>query len=163
MIRWPYRLVHALRTMLMSTIECSLILLVGLIIPSSALASNDSLAIRAKYSSDFTKASYVELGDPSKPAIVFLHGWPDSPMEWINQMEYFCMPPNGRFYCIAPAMPNFIPHIPTVPSSELPFHVVVDRLAAWANDLHLKNATWAMHDWGSFVGFWLAYKYPELV
>jgi len=162
------------------------ILLTLLPIPSVTLRMNDTLAkwacqyyyknengnctkvvqeMKANYynTTGLPDISYINLGDPSNAPMVLLHGWPDSPVEWINQMEYFCLPPTGKFYCIAPAMPNYIPDLPEYPERELYHNVFIDRLFDLVTDLKLKNITWMIHDWGSFHGYHFAIKYPEVV
>lgn len=49
-----------------------------------------------------TPLPILELGDKSKPGIVFLHGWPDSAAVWATQFYRFCAPPHGQYHCIAP-------------------------------------------------------------
>lgn len=170
--------------MIMIAMTLVLIVLTLLSIPSAALPSNDTLgeyacryyynksslncakvvrAMRANYSFDNATLSTIELGDPSKPLMIFVHGWPDSPVEWINQMEYFCQPPHGRFYCVAPALPNFVPDAPDAPLTELYLDLVVDSLARLAANLQRQDVTWFMHDWGALLGYWVAYKHPDLV
>jgi hypothetical protein len=43
----------------------------------------------------------LELGNASKPALFFVHGWPDSAAEFAAQFGGFCFGPYAKFRCVA--------------------------------------------------------------
>ena len=51
----------------------------------------DCEALRARVVANHSRSvPTLELGDPTMPALVFIHGWPDSSALWANQFESFC-------------------------------------------------------------------------
>ena len=110
----------------------------------------------------------LEMGSPTKPALIFLHGWPDTAAMWANQFAHFCFGPNARFYCIGTTMDDFHPDFPVISAdpdrwSRLGFQFEVDRIASVMKELELTNATIVTHDSGCQVRWILAYKFPQLV
>jgi len=105
----------------------------------------------------------LEAGDPSSPPLLFIHGWPDSAAEWIHQLEHFCLPPTGRFFCVAPTLFNFHPDVPSAPDSDLFFDVQVKKIGTLVQEMGLQNITLVIHDWGSLFGYMLSYKHPDLI
>ena len=59
-------------------------------------------------------APTLSLGDPGNPALVFLHGWPDTAAMWANQFAAFCAGPEATYYCLATTMTDFHPDFPMV-------------------------------------------------
>jgi pimeloyl-ACP methyl ester carboxylesterase len=108
-------------------------------------------------------APTLELGDPNKPAMLFFHGWPDNAALWVNQFEYFCAPPNGLFFCVAPTWINFHPDLPDAPKKDLFIDVQLARMYATAKEIGLTDITLVIFDWGATLGYQFAYKHPEAV
>eukprot|EP01048_Picozoa_sp_COSAG05_P025699 COSAG05_NODE_6660_length_924_cov_81.672727_1_plen_251_part_00 len=98
----------------------------------------------------------LELGDPSKPPLVFFHGWPDNAALWANQFEHFCAPPSGQYHCIAPTFFNYHPDLPLKPDSELRQDLLVDAFYSTAMeavaDKQKTNLTIVIFDWGAIIG-----------
>eukprot|EP00966_Prymnesium_polylepis_P167491 3872266-Prymnesium_polylepis.1 len=87
---------------------------------------NDCAALRSRVVANHTRTvPTLELGDRRKPAMVFLHGWPDSSALWANQFEYFC-DGGGKYYCVAPSWLDFHPDVPPAPASSLFWDEQVD-------------------------------------
>eukprot|EP00930_Biecheleria_cincta_P048837 TRINITY_DN34095_c0_g1_i1.p1 TRINITY_DN34095_c0_g1~~TRINITY_DN34095_c0_g1_i1.p1 ORF type:complete len:299 (+),score=51.25 TRINITY_DN34095_c0_g1_i1:63-959(+) len=105
----------------------------------------------------------LELGDPRKPAMYFLHGWPDNAAIWANQFEAFCRPPDGLFFCVAPTWYNFHPQMPTAPDELLYWDKQIDAFWAVAQEVGIKNVTLVMHDFGATIGYQFVYRYTSLV
>ena len=102
----------------------------------------------------------LALGHPSKPSMFFIHGWPDNSAEWANLFGEFC----EDYYCVAPSLVNFHPDLPMVTDrAQLGLGAQVEKLAATARELGLRNITLVAHDWGSCFGWIFAAKYPELI
>jgi pimeloyl-ACP methyl ester carboxylesterase len=55
-------------------------------------------AVAANHS---TPLPILTLGDPRKPPMFFIHGWPDSAALWVNHFESFCLGPSAEFFCAA--------------------------------------------------------------
>ena len=77
-------------------------------------------------------------------------------------MEYFCLPPNGKYYCLAPNWPGFNPDV-QVNDTDLFLDVVISSLIEISEVKKLKDITWVFHDWGSFIGYWVSYLRPDIV
>jgi pimeloyl-ACP methyl ester carboxylesterase len=106
---------------------------------------------------------YITLGDPSHPPMLFLHGWPDTYALWVNQFEHFCMPPHGKFYCVALTWFGFVPASSDVDLRNMGW---VQQIEAWesvATALDLSNVTVVMHDFGAVIGYGFVYRFFERV
>jgi len=104
----------------------------------------------------------LELGDPSKPALLFFHGWPDTSAMWANQFARFCGD-DGDFFCVAPSLQDYHPDFPRVNDSELLWSTQVDKLHAVVLELGLTDITLVVFDFGAYFGYHFAARFPELV
>ena len=69
----------------------------------------DCEAVRARVVANHSGSlPTLTLGDPSDPAMFFLHGWPDNGAEWANLFGAFC----EEYFCVAPTLTNFHPDMP---------------------------------------------------
>jgi pimeloyl-ACP methyl ester carboxylesterase len=91
-------------------------------------------------------------GDPANPAIIFLHGFPESHRTWRHQMAHF----SDRFFCIAPDQRGYR-------NSSKPQNVdayTADKLTAdifaLADALGIHNFIIAGHDWGGAIAWSVA-------
>ncbi len=91
-------------------------------------------------------------GDPANPAIIFLHGFPESHRTWRHQMAHF----SDRFYCIAPDQRGYRG---TSKPQEVEAYTA-DKLTAdifaLADALEVQNFTIAGHDWGGAIAWSVA-------
>ncbi len=109
---------------------------------------------------DGIKIFYREAGDPRKPAILLLHGFPSSSHMFRDLIPEL----DGRFHVIAPDYPG-------MGNSEAPpaeqFKVSFDSVAAvmekFVQELQVSNAILYMQDFGGPVGMRLATQHPEWV
>ena len=100
----------------------------------------------------------LELGDPSKPAILFLHDFSDNGAAWANLFGAFCGD-NGAYFCIATTASNVHPDLPVVTDlSHLGFGEETEKIVDVAKQLKLSNITLVGGGWGSFMGYIAAYK-----
>jgi pimeloyl-ACP methyl ester carboxylesterase len=98
-------------------------------------------------------------GDPANPAIIFLHGFPESHRTWRHQMAALA----ADHYVIAPDQRGFARSSkPPEISDYTPDKMVAD-LFALADTLGLARFTLAAHDWGGAIGWAAALKAPERV
>ena len=104
---------------------------------------------------------YREAGDPGKPAIVLLHGFPTSS----HMFRHLIPALAAEFHVIAPDYPGFGQSAAPSPSS---FPYTFDRLADVMEklllaELHLETFGLYIQDYGSPVGFRLATRHPDRV
>ncbi|MBS0417129.1 MAG: haloalkane dehalogenase [Proteobacteria bacterium] len=104
-----------------------------------------------------SEISYVDVGqgDP----IVFLHGNPTSTHLWRNIIPHV----SGLGRCLAPDLVGMGQSSPS-PGGAYRFRDHSRYLDAWFEALGLvSNVTLVLHDWGSALGFYRAYRHPEQV
>jgi pimeloyl-ACP methyl ester carboxylesterase len=110
---------------------------------------------------DGLKIFYREAGDPSKPALVLLHGFPTSS----HMFRHLIPALADRFHVVAPDYPGF--GLSDAPSPST-FHYTFDKLAEiteklLVEELGLRRFGLYMQDYGGPVGFRIATRHPELV
>lgn len=104
-----------------------------------------------------TEMSYVDIGagDP----IVFLHGNPTSAYLWRNIIPFVI----GHGRCLAPDLVGMGQSGPS-PSGAYRFMDHARYLDAWFAALGLtQNVVLVLHDWGSALGFYRAFRFPAQV
>lgn len=103
---------------------------------------------------------YREAGDPSKPTILLLHGFPTSSHMFRNLMPAMA----DKFHLVAPDYPGFgQSSAPSVQEFTYTFDnlaVVIDK---FTNTIGLKNYSLYVQDYGAPIGYRLALKHPERV
>ena len=91
-------------------------------------------------------------GDPANPAIIFLHGFPESHRTWRHQIAHF----SDRFYCRAPDQRGYRG---TSKPQEVEAYTA-DKLTAdifaLADALEVQNFIIAGHDWGGAIAWSVA-------
>lgn len=91
-------------------------------------------------------------GNPNNPAIIFLHGFPESHRTWRHQIAHF----SDRFYCIAPDQRGYRG---TSKPQEVEAYTA-DKLTAdifaMADALGVQEFTIAGHDWGGAIAWAVA-------
>jgi haloalkane dehalogenase len=101
--------------------------------------------------------SYVDTG--SGDPIVLLHGNPTSSYLWRNIIPYLSS--HGR--CLAPDLVG-MGQSEKSPARSYRFIDHARYLDAWFEALKLtSNITFILHDWGSALGFYRAFRHPEQV
>jgi haloalkane dehalogenase len=102
-----------------------------------------------------TEISYVDTGNGDP--IVFLHGNPTYSYLWRNVIPH--LSELGR--CLAPDMVG-MGHSGKSPSQAYRFTDQAAYLDAWFEALGLtKDVILVVHDWGSALGFYRAFRYPQ--
>ncbi len=102
-----------------------------------------------------TEVSYVDVGkgDP----IVFLHGNPTSSYLWRNIIPYV----EDRGRCLAPDLVG-MGQSGKSPTQAYRFLDHARYLDAWFDALHLNgNIVLVLHDWGSALGFYRAFRHRD--
>jgi len=102
---------------------------------------------------------YVEKGDPSKPLMLFLHGFPEFWYSWRFQLEYF----SQNYWCVAPDLRGY--NDTDKPTGVDSYHL--DQLATdvqhLVKALDRESCILVGHDWGGLIGYRVADLYPEVV
>ena len=93
-------------------------------------------------------------GEPTGPAVVCLHGFPESSLMWEPLMEHLAGA--GR-RCVAPDLYNLGDSQETGPAT---FERTLDALTALMDELDLGQTTVVVHDWGGFIGLAWACDHP---
>jgi haloalkane dehalogenase len=104
-----------------------------------------------------SEMSYVDTGagDP----IVFLHGNPTSSYLWRNVIPYV----SGYGRCLAPDLIG-MGQSGKSPTNAYRFADHARYLDAWFDALGLtRDVTLVLHDWGSALGFYRAFRHPEQI
>jgi haloalkane dehalogenase len=103
-----------------------------------------------------TEISYVDTG--AGEPVVFLHGNPTSSYLWRNVIPHV----EGLGRCLAPDLVG-MGDSAAAPDGSYRFVDHARYLDAWFEALGLTNVTLVVHDWGSALGFYWAYRHPERV
>jgi haloalkane dehalogenase len=103
-----------------------------------------------------TEISYVDIG--AGEPVVFLHGNPTSSYLWRNVIPHV----EGIGRCLAPDLVGMGDSGPA-PDGSYRFVDHARYIDAWFEALGLTNVTLVVHDWGSALGFYWAYRHPERV
>jgi haloalkane dehalogenase len=104
-----------------------------------------------------SEMSYIDTGEGDP--IVFLHGNPTSSYLWRNIIPHLVK--HGR--CLAPDLIG-MGQSGKAPGGSYRFVDHARYLDAWFDALKLdKNVTFVIHDWGSALAFYRAYRNPECV
>lgn len=98
-------------------------------------------------------------GDPARPPIIFLHGFPESHRTWAKQMaelarDHYVIAPDQRGYARSSKPPRVSDYTPDK---------MVGDLFALMDELGLDRVTLAAHDWGGAIGWAAALSHPERV
>ncbi|MDW5444090.1 alpha/beta fold hydrolase [Polaromonas sp. SM01] len=106
-------------------------------------------------------------GDPGRPVLMFLHGFPEAAFVWDGLLEHFAKPENGGYYCIAPNMRGFEQSsAPADPAAYRAKHLVQDisALIAQTCTAHKSQLEGLIaHDWGGAVAWNIAATLPQLM
>lgn len=102
-------------------------------------------------------------GEPGRPVLMFLHGFPEAAFVWDGLLEHFAKPENGGYRCIAPNLRGFeLSSAPPDAAAYRPKHLVKDIAALIATEGGKLECLIA-HDWGGAVAWNLAASHPALM
>lgn len=108
-------------------------------------------------------------GEPGRPVLIFLHGFPEGAFIWDGMLEHFSRPENGGYRCVAPFLRGFAPSSsPQAVESYRAKHLVQDLVAlieaeCGPADAGGRLAALIAHDWGGAVAWNLANQRPDLL
>lgn len=98
-------------------------------------------------------------GNPDNPAIIFLHGFPESHRTWRHQMAAL----SDRYFCIAPDQRGYAASSKPQEISDYAVPHLVGDVIALADAFGLQTFTVAAHDWGGAIGWATAIGRPDRV
>ncbi|MBM7692024.1 pimeloyl-ACP methyl ester carboxylesterase [Peribacillus deserti] len=102
------------------------------------------------------KVFYLEEGDPGSPAVLLLHGVPESSLVWEEIVPAIL---SSGCRAIAPDLPGFGQSEPFDEASTW------ERFGEFVSDfkkhLHLEKVHLVVHDWGGLIGLKWACDHPE--
>lgn len=129
-------------------------------LPSHAFAAETPAVTYHTVKVDGLNIFYREAGEPARPTIVLLHGFPSSSHMYRNLIPKLAV----KYHVIAPDYPGFgYSDQPTIAD----FAYTFDHLAAVTDDLlnalKLEKYSIYIQDYGSPIGFRLFVKHPEMI
>ncbi len=106
-------------------------------------------------------------GEPGRPVLLFLHGFPEGAWVWDPLLLHFSKPENGGYRCVAPNLRGY--ERSSAPEDVKAYrakHLVQDIVALIDNECgHLPGgqplAALIAHDWGGAVAWSLANQHPK--
>lgn len=128
---------------------------------SMSLATADSSAVRyGTESVDGHKIFYREAGDPAKPSIVLLHGFPSSSHQYRNLIRDL----GDSYHLIAPDYPGFgSSDFPPASEYEYSFDNIAKTIDRFLEQRGIATYSMMIQDYGAPVGLRIAAKHPERV
>ncbi len=106
-------------------------------------------------------------GEPGRPLLMFVHGFPEAAFVWDELMLHFARPEHGGYRCIAPNLRGFEhSSAPAEVSAYKPRHLVQDLAALIALETDGQGGQLAClvaHDWGGGIAWNLANQQPQLM
>lgn len=106
-------------------------------------------SLRRIYLSTDVELDCCIAGDPSNPAIIFLHGFPESHRTWRHQLLAL----SENYYCIAPDQRGYRGSSKPKDVSAYTADKLTADVFALADALDVKNFTIAGHDWGGAIAW----------
>ena len=104
-------------------------------------------------------------GEPGRPVLMFLHGFPEGAFVWDALLLHFSDPAHGGYRCVAPNLRGFgASSAPTEVEAYRPKHLVQDIEALIALETGGADGALAAlvaHDWGGAVAWNLVNQRPD--
>lgn len=109
---------------------------------------------------DGIKIFFREAGNPSKPALVLLHGFPSSSHQYRNLISDL----GDDYYMIAPDYPGFgASDFPSRDKYSYTFDNIADTIDGFLEQRKIKKYSLMVQDYGAPIGFRIATEHPERV
>jgi pimeloyl-ACP methyl ester carboxylesterase len=109
---------------------------------------------------DGLKVFYREAGDPNRPAVLLLHGFPTSSHMYRNLIPALA----DRYHVVAPDLPGFgFTDAPDRSRFKYTFDHLTDVIDRFTEVLGLANYALYVFDYGAPVGLRLAVRHPERI
>lgn len=102
-------------------------------------------------------------GEPGRPVLMFLHGFPEAAWVWDPLLAHFSQPENGGYRCVAPNLRGY--ERSSAPDDVKAYrakHLVQDIVALIGLESGKQPLSALIaHDWGGAVAWSLANQHPE--
>jgi pimeloyl-ACP methyl ester carboxylesterase len=109
--------------------------------------------------SNGTRLHYASAGQPGKPLMLFMHGFPEFWYEWRAQLAEF----GGDYFAVAPDLRGFnLSDMPAEVSAYKARHIV-DDIRLLAAHLGYEKFILVAHDWGGAIAWNIAIALPHLL
>ena len=101
-------------------------------------------------------------GEPGRPVLMFLHGFPEAAFVWDELLEHFSRPEHGGYRCIAPNLRGY--ERSSVPADVKAYRArpLVQDIAALIGIVGAPLECLVAHDWGGAVAWHLVNQLPQL-
>ena len=105
------------------------------------------------------------VGEPGRPVLVFLHGFPQAAFVWDDLLAHFSRPENGGYRCIAPNLRGYENSSSPPDAKDYRARYLVQDIAALiaSESGDTPVAALVAHDWGGAVAWNLANQQPQLL
>eukprot|EP01103_Thecamoeba_quadrilineata_P019183 TRINITY_DN7662_c0_g1_i1.p1 TRINITY_DN7662_c0_g1~~TRINITY_DN7662_c0_g1_i1.p1 ORF type:complete len:351 (+),score=66.06 TRINITY_DN7662_c0_g1_i1:42-1094(+) len=113
--------------------------------------------------------SVVTSGEKEGELIIFLHGFPETALlSWHNQLRFFGNITNNengphQFFAVAPDLRGYNHSDKPVGSVNYNLDLLAQDVTDLIEYYGRKNAIIVGHDWGAFIGWWVAINHPDRV
>jgi len=109
---------------------------------------------------DGVRVFYREAGDPERPTLLLLHGYPSSSHQFRDLIPLL----SDKFHLVAPDLPGFgFTDVPDARRYVYSFDALGETLAAFVDALRLERYALYVFDYGAPSGLRLALAYPDRV
>ncbi|CAH0721525.1 unnamed protein product, partial [Brenthis ino] len=105
------------------------------------------------------KLHYVESGDPSKPLMLFIHGFPEFWYAWRHQIVEF----NKEYRCVAVDMRGYGDSERPEGVQHYKIQLLVDDIKDLIHQLGYEKCILVSHDWGGVIACKLRDTYPDVL
>lgn len=106
-----------------------------------------------------TRLHYASCGDPGKPLMLMLHGFPEFWGAWRHLMPAFA----GRHHVVAPDLRGYNLSDKPVEVRDYRAPLLVADVLGLVHALGYERSVLVAHDWGGAVAWAVAIAYPDLV
>jgi len=102
---------------------------------------------------------YVEAGDPDKPVMLFIHGFPEFWFSWRHQIKHF----KRNYRVVAMDTRGYNQSEKPAGIEEYTLDKLVEDVKGLVEGLGVSKVTLVAHDWGAGIAWNVAAIYPEML
>jgi len=103
--------------------------------------------------------TYHARGEPSRPPVVFLHGFMGAGADWLPLAENYA----NRFFCLMPDLPGHGRNIHLSLARPLDFESVANGLNLFLEQLNLNRVSLVGYSLGGRIALYAALKFPQKI
>ena len=134
----------------------------SVVLPAQAPARGldiEGRVVHGYASSNGVRIHYAALGDPTKPLVVLIHGFPDFWYTWREQMDAL----SAGYYAVAIDQRGYNLSDHPDGAEQYDMTLLVSDVAAVIHQIGREKAIVVGHDWGGAVAWAVATTQPQLV